>query len=139
MMVEIPAVVEIIDDFAKAADFFSIGTNDLVQYMLAVDRNNEEVADYYLPQHPSVLRAIKKVAQAAVSAGIDVSVCGDMANQSKYIPFLLGVGIRKLSMNPSYLYQNQKIVTSLSMAEAANLADKVLKLSKIKEVENMLA
>lgn len=138
MMVEIPAVIDIIQDFAKAVDFFSIGTNDLVQYMLAVDRNNEEVSDYYIPHHPSVLRAIKKVADAALETNIDVSVCGDMTNSAKYIAFLIGAGIRKLSMNPGYLYENQKIILSLSAAESEVMAADLLQHSSIEYIEKIL-
>ena len=84
-MIELPAVLEIIDDLAQAADFFSIGTNDFIQYLLAVDRTNEKVADLYLPQHPAVLRGIKRVVCAAKQADIEVSICGDMAHDQKFI------------------------------------------------------
>ncbi len=138
MMVEIPAAIEIIAELAGIADFFSIGTNDLIQYMLSADRSNEEVAEYYLPHHPAVLRAIKKVARAAQSAKIDVSVCGDMANSAAYIKFLIGVGIRKLSMNAEYLGENQKIIAVLDSKECRQMAKEIVCLSRVDDIEKKL-
>jgi phosphotransferase system enzyme I (PtsP) len=138
MMVEVPAVIAIIEEFARIVDFFSIGTNDLVQYMLAVDRTNEEVAEYYIPHHPAVLRAIKRVADAAKTGGKEVSVCGDMANDARYLQFLIGCGIRKLSMNPIYLAENQKIIGEIDVAEAEALALRLLATGNIGSIENDL-
>ena len=138
MMVEVPAVIEIIEEFARVVDFFSIGTNDLVQYMLAVDRTNEEVAEYYIPHHPAVLRAIKRVADAARAAGKDVSICGDMANRAGYLKFLIGCGIRTLSMNPIYLAENQKIIGGIDVAQAEALTLRLLATGDIKNIENEL-
>jgi phosphotransferase system enzyme I (PtsP) len=138
MMVEVPAVIEIIEEFARVVDFFSIGTNDLVQYMLAVDRTNEEVAEYYIPHHPAVLRAIKRVADAARAAGKDVSICGDMANRAGYLQFLIGCGIRTLSMNPIYLAENQKIISGIDVAQAEALTLRLLATGDIKNIENEL-
>jgi phosphotransferase system, enzyme I, PtsP len=138
MMVEIPAAIEIIDEFAGIADFFCIGTNDLIQYMLAADRSNEEVAEYYLPYHPAVLRAIKKIAAAAQVAKIDVSVCGDMADSAAYIKFLIGVGIRKLSMNPEYLSENQKVIAALSSRKCRQTAEEIVCLSRLEDIEKKL-
>ncbi|MGV8056938.1 MAG: phosphoenolpyruvate--protein phosphotransferase [Smithellaceae bacterium] len=138
MMVEIPAAVEIINEFAGIADFFSIGTNDLIQYMLAADRNNEEVAGYYLPHHPAILRAIKKIAAAAQDAKIDISVCGDMTNSAAYIKFLIGAGIRKLSMNPEYLGENQKIIAALDANKCRQMTEEIVCLSRIEDIEKTL-
>ena len=138
MMVEVPAVIEIIEEFARIVDFFSIGTNDLVQYMLAVDRTNEEVAAYYIPHHPAVLRAIKRVADAGKAGGKEVSICGDMANNAGYLQFLIGCGIRKLSMNPVYLAANQKIIGGIDVAKAEALALKVLATGDISRIANEL-
>ena len=138
MMVEVPAVIEIIEEFARVVDFFSIGTNDLVQYMLAVDRTNEEVAEYYIPHHPAVLRAIKRVADAAKAAGKDVSICGDMANRASYLQFLIGCGIRTLSMNPIYLAENQKIIGGIDVAQAEALTLRLLATGDINSIENEL-
>ncbi|MBU1170555.1 MAG: phosphoenolpyruvate--protein phosphotransferase [Proteobacteria bacterium] len=127
MMVELPSVMETLDEFALAADFFSIGTNDFVQYMLAVDRGNKRVAEYFCPNHPSVLRSLYKIALAGQKAGIDVSVCGEMAHESEYIPFLLGIGIRSLSVNAKDLPAVQKRITGLSMVDAQAHAKSLLK------------
>ena len=126
MMVELPAVLETLDEFAEAADFFSIGTNDFVQYMLAVDRGNKRVADYFCPYHPSVLRALAKITQAGDRAGIDVSVCGEMAHESQYIPFLLGIGIRSLSVNAKDLPLVQKRIISLTLDQVVQHAQALL-------------
>jgi phosphotransferase system enzyme I (PtsP) len=138
MMVEVPAVIEIIEEFSLVVDFFSIGTNDLVQYMLAVDRTNEEVAAYYIPHHPAVLRAIKRVADAAVASGKEVSICGDMVNNAGYLQFLVGCGIRKLSMNPIYLAENQKIIGGIDVAKAEALTLRLLATGDISSIENEL-
>lgn len=138
MMVEVPAVIEIIEEFARIVDFFSIGTNDLVQYMLAVDRTNEEVAEYYIPHHPAVLRAVKRVAEAAKACGKEVSVCGDMVNNGHYLQFLIGCGIRTLSMNPVYLAENQKIIGGIDVAKAEALTLRVLATGDISRIENEL-
>ncbi len=134
MMVEIPSAVSIIDAFAEYADFFSIGTNDLVQYTLAVDRTNEEVADYFVPHHPAVLKAIKIVADAGKLNNLEVSVCGDMANNPKYIPFLIGSGITILSMDKAYLLKNQKLISEINYKEAEKLAKEVLNIRKISDL-----
>lgn len=138
MMVEIPAVIEIIEEFSQIVDFFSIGTNDLVQYMLAVDRTNEEVASYYIPHHPAVLRAIKRVADAGKACGKEVSICGDMVNNAGYLQFLIGCGIRKLSMNPIYLAENQKIISKIEVAKAEALTQRLLATGDLGGIENEL-
>jgi phosphotransferase system enzyme I (PtsP) len=138
MMVEIPSVVNIIDDFAKEADFFSIGTNDFIQYMLAVDRTNEKVAELYLPYHPSVLRSIKKVVETANANGIEVSICGDMAHDERHIPFLLGIGVRILSMEPMYLPKIQKAISGIKLQEAKKLADTLLEQPKVSSIAKIL-
>ncbi len=134
IMIELPSVLEILDDLAAEAAFFSVGTNDLVQYMLAVDRTNEKVADLYLPHHPAVLRALARIARTALRHGRDVSVCGDMAHDPRYIPFLVGVGIRKFSLDARYLPKVQETVSGLSAAAAQRLAQTILGLSGIAEV-----
>ncbi|MEE9911700.1 MAG: phosphoenolpyruvate--protein phosphotransferase [Deltaproteobacteria bacterium] len=138
MMVEVPAVIEIIEEFARIVDFFSIGTNDLVQYMLAVDRTNEEVAAYYIPHHPAILRAIKRVADAGKAGGKEVSICGDMVNHAGYLQFLIGCGIRKLSMNPVYLAENQKIIGGIDSAKAEALTLRLLATGDISRIEKEL-
>ncbi len=138
IMVELPCVVDLIDDFAKEADFFSIGTNDFIQFMLGVDRTNENVAGAYLPHHPSVLRAMKKVVQSANQNGKEISVCGDMAHQEEYLPFLLGIGIRTLSMNPVYLLKIQKAISEIEINEAKTTTERMLGQSKISDLAQIL-
>ncbi len=126
MMVELPSVVNLIEDFARVVDFFSVGTNDFVQFMLGVDRTNENVASFYQPHHPSVLRALKTIADGAAKYGKEVSICGDMSHQQPFIPFLLGIGITILSLEPQYIPKTQETIAGLKLSEAKDLAAKVL-------------
>ena len=139
MMVELPSTVELAEAFAADADFFSIGTNDFIQYMLAVDRNNAAVIDYYCPHHPAVLRGLARLAAAAEKAGIPCSVCGEMAHDTKYVPFFIGVGVRQLSVDPHYLPEIQKCIQSLSVAEMQDYASDLLAQDSIADVEKIIA
>ncbi len=134
MMIELPSVVEIMDDFAKVVDFFSIGTNDFVQYMLAVDRTNTRVAEYYQPWHPAVLRGLAKILAAAIKEGKDLTVCGEMGRDLDYIPFLLGIGVRRLSVDPQFLPSVQQWISELTVTEAEKFAAAVLAQPTIKGV-----
>jgi phosphotransferase system enzyme I (PtsP) len=138
MMVEIPSVVEIIDQLAIEADFMCIGTNDFIQYMLAVDRSNEKVAPYFQPHHPAVLRALKRIADAASRHQTDVSVCGEMAHEPQYIPFFLGIGIRTLSLAPRYLPKAQQIIEGTSIEVARAQANAMLQESTLAGIEELL-
>jgi len=138
MMVELPSVAELMDDFAREADFFSIGTNDLVQFMLGVDRTNESVAELYLPHHPSVLRTLDRIVRSATERGRDVSVCGDMAHEPRYIPFLLGIGVRTLSVDPAYLLRTQQTVGRTSLSDARELAREALAQSRVSDIAALL-
>ncbi|MBN2182063.1 MAG: phosphoenolpyruvate--protein phosphotransferase [Sedimentisphaerales bacterium] len=138
IMVELPCIVDIIDDMAKEAEFFSIGTNDLIQFMLGVDRTNENVSGSYLPHHPSVLRALKKVIHAAGQAGREVTVCGDMAHQEKYLPFLLGIGLRILSIDPRFLPRIQQAISNIDIKEAQSVAESMLAQARITELTQAL-
>ena len=138
IMVELPSIVDLIDDFAKEAEFFSIGTNDFIQFMLGVDRTNENIAASYVPHHPSVLRALKKVVQAANNNNKLISICGDMAHEEKYIPFLLGIGVRNLSMDPRYLLRIQQAISKIDITEAQAIAEDMLKKPKISDVTQTL-
>ena len=138
MMVELPCVVDLIDDFATEVEFFSIGTNDFVQFMLGVDRTNENVAGFYLPHHPSVLRALKKIVTSANSADREVSICGDMASRETYLPFLLGIGVRVLSMAPGYLPRVQKAISKIDLAEAQASAEKMLSQARVEDLAQTL-
>ena len=133
-MIEVPSVLAIIDDLAAEADFLSIGTNDFVQYMLAADRSNNTVADYYQPWHPAVLRGLAKIASTAQQAGRELSVCGELAHETDYIPFLLGIGIRVFSVYPKFLPLVQKEVAKLKIRDVELFAAEVLGQSTIKGV-----
>jgi phosphotransferase system enzyme I (PtsP) len=125
-MVELPAVVELADAFAAEAAFFSIGTNDFIQYMLAVDRTNENVSEYYCPHHPAVLRGLQRVIAAAVRRNVEVSVCGEMGHDPRFVPFFIGIGVRSLSVDPDFLPQVQRTVASFTLAEAQAYAADLL-------------
>ncbi len=137
-MIELPSVMEVIDELAQEADFFSIGTNDFVQYLLAVDRTNERVANLYLPQHPSVLRSLKKIVDAAQKHKKEVSICGDMASDPKFLPFLLGIGIHALSVDSRYIPKLHECLSSITMSEAQRIANEVLKQTKIERISQLL-
>lgn len=138
MMAEIPSAVTMIDDLAFEADFISIGTNDLVQYTLAVDRTNEKVSHLYISHHPAVLKSLKKIADAGLRYKKEISVCGDMAHESRYIPFLLGIGIKTLSVDPIYISKIRKTISELDLNETKAQADLLLAQNKIQSVEEIL-
>ena len=123
MMIELPSVLDIMDTLAAEADFFSIGTNDFVQYMLAVDRTNEKVAEYYQPWHPSVLRSLARIVGTVIRQNKEVSICGEMAHEPEYIPFFLGIGVRILSADPQFLPQVQQTIQRLSLADAEDIRE----------------
>lgn len=138
LIIEIPSVVDLIDDFAREADFFSVGTNDLIQYTLAVDRTNEKVASLFVPHHPSVLRTIRRVVDAALQWGIEVSVCGEMANEEKYLPFFLGIGVRTLSIDPLYLPRVQKAIAKIHLKDATRVSQEVLGETRVDAIARVL-
>jgi len=138
MMVEIPSVVETIYAYTREADFFSIGTNDFVQYMLAVDRQNKRVSNYYCSYHPAVLRALARIIRAVTNAGKPVSICGEMARDPECVPFLLGIGVRSLSVDPQFLPAVQAQITSLRMSELNTFSALVLQEDTISGVRTVL-
>jgi phosphotransferase system enzyme I (PtsP) len=138
IMVELPSAVELIEDLAREVDFMSIGTNDLIQYMLAVDRTNDQVSKLYLSHHPAILRAIERVASVARKHGKDISICGDIAMDPKMIPFLLGAGITKLSLPPRRAHEIQQAIGKVSMEKAVYITRKMLACSRVSEVEALL-
>ena len=138
-MVELPAAVEIIDELAEAADFLCIGTNDLIQYTLAVDRTNERVQSLYIGHHPAVLRSLKRIADGCARHDIPLSICGDMAMDRKLVPFLLGIGLRILSMDPRHLPEVQQRIGKLSLPQCQSMAATLLRMGRIKEVEDFLS
>lgn len=137
-MIELPSAVEIADELAQEADFLSIGGNDLVQYMLAVDRTNEHISDLYVAHHPAVLRALHRVTQAAKRHGKPVSFCGEMAADPKMIPFLIGIGIEALSVEARQLPRVHQIICTLSASDAAEKACRLLGLGRVRDVAKAL-
>ncbi len=135
IMVEIPAAAMIADLFAKEVDFFSIGTNDLIQYTLATDRMNENVSYLYQPYHPAVLRLIKNVIDAAHKQGKWVGMCGEMAADEIAIPILLALGLDEFSMNPSSILKTRAHIAKLSKKQLMQLIEQLLMLSTASEVE----
>lgn len=138
IMIETPSAVIIADLLAREVDFFSVGTNDLIQYSLAIDRTNEHLSHLYEPLHPAVLRSLKIVADAAHAAGISVCMCGEMAGEPNYLPILLGMGFDELSMNSVSIPKVKKILRRCSRGEAELLAAQVLSFSTAAEVESYL-
>jgi signal transduction protein with GAF and PtsI domain len=118
-MIETPAAVQIVDRLATVSEFLSVGTNDLVQYTLAVDRGNARLADRFTPLHPAVLRSLDMVQRAADAAGIEASVCGGMASDPITVLVLLGLGYRVLSVTGPNLPLIRWLVRRLSVADAA--------------------
>ena len=134
VMVEVPAAIMLAEQMAREADFFSLGTNDLIQYMLAVDRVNENVNHLFDPLHPGVLRAIKLVADAAHKARIPVTVCGEMACDPAQVVVLLGLGLRDLSMMPSAIPLIKRVVRAVDFSAARKIAAHALALTTPAEV-----
>lgn len=134
MMVEVPSVALCLEDFLPYVDFVSIGTNDLTQYTLAVDRNNPLVSKYYQNAHPSVLKLIKMTIDKASNANIPVSLCGEMAKEPCFTRLLLGMGLRTLSLNPSFLPLVKFIAVHSRIEECKILSEKVLTMTKSQEI-----
>ncbi len=137
-MVEVPATALMADRFAKEVDFFSIGTNDLIQYTLAVDRTNEAVADLYSAADPAVLRLIARVVEAAAARGIPCAVCGSMGGELLYTTFLLGLGVRELSMAPHQIPEVRRLIRGVSLEQARAIAAEALTLDTAREVVALL-
>jgi phosphotransferase system enzyme I (PtsI) len=135
VMIEVPAAAALADIILKEVDFVSIGTNDLIQYYLAVDRANEFVTYLYKPFHPAVLRLIRSVIQAARQAEKDVIVCGEMAADTLSAIVLLGFGLRTFSMNPIFIPRIKKALRSVECRTAEKIAEEILKLRSAQEIE----
>lgn len=137
-MIEVPSAALMAEEMAKEVNFFSIGTNDLIQYTLAADRTNEHVAALYNAGDPSVLRLIDSVIRAAAKNDIEVSVCGEMSGDPIYTIFLLGLGLRQLSMTPQNIPEVKKIIRSITIEEAKQIAQEALRFDTARDVNNYL-
>ncbi len=137
-MIEVPSAALMADVLAKEVDFFSLGTNDLIQYTLAADRNNEHVAHLYSPADPAVLRLIRMVVRAGQKEQIDVNVCGEMSGEPLYIPLLVGLGLRQLSATPRKIPEIKRVIRELTIAEAERLAEYALTLETARQVGSYL-
>ncbi len=137
-MIEVPSAALMADVLAREVDFFSIGTNDLIQYTLAADRNNENVANLYSPADPAVLRLIKRVVEAAHKEQIEVNVCGEMSGEPLYVPLLIGLGIRQLSATPRKIPEIKRVIRQLRADEAERLAESVLNMDTARQVGSYL-
>lgn len=135
VMIEVPSAALTADILAPEVDFFSIGTNDLIQYALAVDRVNEKIAHLYQPLHPGVLRLLEKIITAAHRNHIWVGMCGEMAGDLTSVPILLGMGIDELSVSPMLVPEVKKLIRSLNLAEARKLAGRVIGLTSSRRIE----
>ncbi len=138
IMIEVPSAAIMADMLASKVNFFSIGSNDLTQYTLATDRDNQKLIGLFNSFHPSVLSLIKNTITAAHKHNIPVTVCGEMAGNPLTIPLLIGLGIDQLSMNPSQLNRTSEIIAKIEIETARLLADDIMKLSNVKDVEKML-
>jgi len=134
-MIEVPSAAMTADLLANECDFFSIGTNDLIQYSLAVDRTNEKVAYLYEPAHPAVLRLVKNIIEAAHGAGIKVGMCGEMAGEAAFVLILLGLGLDEFSIPPTSIPEVKYVVRCVTLEYAQRIAHEALTLSTGKQVE----
>lgn len=137
-MIEVPSAAILVAALAEEVDFMSLGTNDLVQYVLAADREDETVSDYYRPHHPAVIRLIHQVAEAARAAGRPLTICGEMAGDPRYTELLVGLGLRAFSVAPGEMLEIKSIIRRLTCTQAAAFAAEALALSSVGEIEALL-
>lgn len=137
-MVEVPSVALMASVFAREVDFLSIGTNDLTQYTLAVDRGNDLVAERYQELHPAVLRLVKMAIDGGRDEGIPVAMCGELAGNPRAAALLFGLGLREYSASPVYLPAVKRIIRSITAAEAVHLASQALACGTAEEVGRLL-
>lgn len=138
IMIEIPSAALIADKLAKECDFFSIGTNDLIQYTVAVERGNEKISKLYTKYHPAVIKLIKKSIDGAHSANIICGMCGEAAGDPTFIPLLVGLGLDEFSMNSNSLLRARKTINNLDSKECEKLSEEIMNMASAKEVEEKL-
>jgi len=138
IMVEVPAVAVMSDLFAREVDFFSIGTNDLIQYITAVDRGNQQISYLYNQFHPALLRLVKQTIENGHKEGIWVGMCGEVAGDPKMIPLLIGMGLDEFSMSPISILKARWIIQNISQKEMKVMAEKAINLPTAKDVEKFI-
>jgi phosphotransferase system enzyme I (PtsI) len=138
VLIEIPAAAYVADLLAREVDFFTIGTNDLIQYCLAVDRADERVSQFYEPLHPAILRVVLMTRRAATRRRIPVSLCGEMAADPAILPLLVGLGLRAFSMNPGSIRVAKQVLADVRADKMRALVRRVLRLSTADEIEREL-
>jgi phosphoenolpyruvate-protein phosphotransferase (PTS system enzyme I) len=138
IMIEVPSAVVTADLIAREVDFFSIGTNDLIQYTLAIDRSNQHVAHLYHPLHPAVLRMLKRICDVAREAGIQTYICGEMASEPAHLPILLGLGIEELSMNPQSIPVIKGMIRSLRAEDTRAFVAEALKMERAADIISLV-
>ncbi len=134
IMIEVPSAAVLATQLARESDFFSIGTNDLIQYMMAVDRGNDLVVDLYQEFHPAILRTLSYILEDTKESGIKISICGEMAADSLAVPVLIGLGLKSLSVSPVAAPSIKRTIRSFTYSRAKELADECLKCSSEEEV-----
>ena len=135
-MVETPSIIWQLTDVLNEIDFVSIGTNDLVQYMFAADRGNNKVSNYFQPMHPIILRAIEKIVSSCRIMNKEVSICGEIGGDPQFLPLLLGLGLRDISMPPARMPEIQNLAGKLSIGDCVSLVQKVRNFRGTEEVQS---
>jgi phosphotransferase system enzyme I (PtsI) len=138
MMIEVPSAAIMANTYAKECDFFSIGTNDLIQYTLAVDRGNQKVANHYTGAHPAVLALIRNVIRVGNRANISVSLCGELGADIEFVMLLIGMGLRTLSITPHSIPEVKKVIRSIDIADAQKVARRVMSFEHSQQILSYL-
>jgi phosphotransferase system enzyme I (PtsI) len=138
MMVEVPSAALLAKQFAKLVDFFSIGTNDLIQYTLAADRTNENLATLYSASDPAVLKLVREVIEATRKQKIELGICGEMSGDPIYTPLLFGMGLRQLSVTPHKIPEIKRVIRGLTRAEAHKIVGRVNRLDNSRDITSLL-
>jgi phosphotransferase system enzyme I (PtsI) len=138
-MIEVPSAVLVADQLASECDFFSVGTNDLIQYLLAVDRSNQHVAPMFSPLHPAVLRALRTIIEASDAAGIPSIVCGEMASDPVHVAMLVGLGYDRFSMTPTSIPLIKRVISAIDRGQAMELAGEALACRTAGDVDELMA
>ncbi len=138
-MIELPAAVEIIGDLAEAADFLSVGTNDLIMYTLAVDRTNEQIGSMYTPHHPAVLRSLKRIIEGSGSKLDKLSICGEAVHDPALLTFLVGMGITKFSVDPNRIPRLKALIQNIDFTQAREIAEEMISIKTLKQMDTFIS